>query len=157
MTKLGTTNTKNTKKRTTERDWQRVFLDALVDTSNISASARKAKVSTTHVYRTRREDEGFAEAWDEALYEGYIALEMDLLGRLRAGELAPLPSSKRRTRKFENAVALRLIAAHREAANRHRANKANVSAKDVRASIERKVEAMRKQISDERSERSADE
>lgn len=139
-----------TRKRQAKPYWKDKFLAALADTSNVSASARAAGVSTTRAYRTRREDDEFANRWQEALCEGYDNLEMDLLHRMRTGEVKPAPGAKRGVRQFDNAVALRLLAAHRESAARQRAVRANVSAAEVRASIEKKVEALRKRVLEER-------
>jgi hypothetical protein len=148
MTKLGTT--KNTSlvqiSPPNNQSWRKPFLAGLADTSNVRAAAKAANVSSSHVYRTRREDEDFARDWQAALCEGYDNLEMELLCRLRQGELTPAKDAKRSTRKFDNAVSLRLLAAHNESAAKHRAAKANVSAAIVSASIERKVETMRKQM-----------
>ena len=149
MTKLGE-KTKHYTARASEQAWRQPFLDALVDTSNVSAAAKKAGISTSHVYRTRREDDSFARAWYEALEEGYANLEMDLLYRMRHGELSPAAGSKKRTRKFDNAVALRLLAAHRETAAQQRAARDNVSALQMREAIERKVQALREQAKSQR-------
>ena len=49
-------------------------------------------------------------------------------------------------RQFDNATALRLLAAHRESTTRSRAIRDNVSAADIRASIDRKVELIRERV-----------
>lgn len=122
--------------------WQRAFLDVLAETSNVSASAERAQVSTREVYKWRREDREFALKWQAALYEGYVNLEMEVLGYLRD------PSPKR---KMDVANALRLLSAHKEIVAKERAVRTNVSAAEVRASIDRKVEALRAQITAERA------
>ena len=121
---------------------QRTFLEALGETSNVTASAERAGTSTREVYKLRREDREFARKWQAALYEGYVNLEMEVLGFLRD----PDP-----TRKMDVANALRLLAAHKEAIAKERAVRTNVSAAEVRASIDRKVEALRQQVSAERA------
>ena len=63
--------------------WKRTFLEALAETSNVSASAERARISTREVYKHRREDREFAANWHSALYEGYVNLEMEVLGYLR--------------------------------------------------------------------------
>ena len=117
--------------------WKRTFLESLVATSNVSASAEKAGVATAEVYRTRRTDEAFAADWREALFEGYTNLEMEVLGYLR--DSAP-------AHKLDVAVALRLLAAHKETVAKERAHRASVSAAQVRATIDRKVEELRKRV-----------
>ena len=129
------------------RQWQRTFLEALSETSNVSASAKRAHVPPRGAYRLRRCDSDFADAWRAALFEGYANLEMEVLGYLRD------PAPKQR---MDVASALRLLAAHKDPIAGERATRANVSAAEVRASIERKVEIFRRQIANRR-EPAADE
>ena len=129
------------------RQWQRTFLEALSETSNVSASAKRAHVPPREAYRLRRCDSDFADAWRAALFEGYANLEMEVLGYLRD------PAPKHR---MDVASALRLLAAHKGTIAGERATRANVSAAEVRASIERKVEIFRRQIVNRR-EPAADE
>lgn len=126
--------------------WTKDFLASLADTSNVSKAAKSAGVSVSNAYRVRRSNDEFARAWQEALCEGYDNLEMELLGRLRDGEIKPAAGAKRGVRSFDNAISLRLLAAHRDSAARQRAVRANVSAAEVRASIDRKIAALRKQV-----------
>jgi hypothetical protein len=128
-------------------DWKRPFLAALADTSNILHAAKKAGLkSTAIVYETRRKSRDFAAKWQAALCEGYDNLEMDLLRRLREGEIKRAPSAKTGTRTFDNATAFRLLVVHRETVAKEKARKANVSAAEVRASIERKVAALKQRV-----------
>jgi hypothetical protein len=123
-----------------------VFLAALADTSNVSAAARKAGVSTSAVYERRRGDSEFSRLWQLALCEGYDNLEMELLHRLRSGEVKPAAGAKRAGRSFDNGIAFRLLLAHRESATRARATRENVSAAQVRAAIDRKVAEIRARV-----------
>ena len=88
-------------------------------------------------YRTRRSCDDFASDWRAALFEGYTNLEMEVLGYLRD----PAPAHK-----MDVTAALRLLAAHKETIAQERATRANVSAAEVRASIERKVDELRKKV-----------
>lgn len=128
------------------RSWMPVFLAALAETSNVKRAARKAGVSTAVVYEARRRQREFARQWQAALSEGYDNLEMDLLGRLREGELKPPAGSKRSARNFDNNVALRLLIVHREAREREKGLQATVSAADVRASLDRKIASLRARV-----------
>ena len=114
--------------------WVAPFLEALAETSHVQRAAAIADVPLATAYRRRRADAGFAEQWRAALLEGYENLEMELLGYLRD----PDPQ-----RKMDVAGALRLLAAHRESMRGERARRHQVSVSEVRASIERKVQAMR--------------
>ena len=123
--------------------WAKVFLSELAATSNISAAARKAGITTATAYDQRRHDAEFNRAWQRALCEGYDHLEMELLRRLRDGEIKPAAGAKKGTRTFDNATALRLLAAHREAAARQRAIHSNQDSEAIIQSINAKLEAMR--------------
>lgn len=69
--------------------WQRKFVAALAETSNVAGAARKAEVSASAAYEARRKNRAFADNWQAALAEGYDNLEIELLRRLREGELKP--------------------------------------------------------------------
>lgn len=130
----------------TPSDWRKTFLAVLAETSNVSASARRAKVDLSTVYRTRRAEPDFAHEWQVALSEGYDNLEMELLRRLRSGDReSPTAKSKR---KFDNATALRLLAAHRESAARQRALGSQADEAAIIASINAKLDRMRERERD---------
>ena len=135
------------------RNWMPRFLSALAETSNVARAARLAGIGTATVYETRRKQPAFARKWQEALCEGYDKLEMELLGRLREGEIRPAAGARRGVRNFDNTVALRLLAAHREARDREHAVRANVTAAELRASINRKIAAVRARIEAEAARR----
>ncbi len=123
------------------RDWRRKFLARLAESSNVTQSAAHANVSPSKAYRLRREDLEFARQWDAALREGYSHLEMEVLRRLREGDLYTSENEK-----YDFANAIRLLNAHRETAARGQAEQRSVSAAEVRAAIDRKVEAIRQQV-----------
>ena len=118
--------------------WMREFLSALAETSNVTAADAKARITQSHVYKTRRSDREFARLWQAALCEGYDNLELELLQRLRSGDE---PADK--ARKFDNSIAFRLLTAHRESAAQHRAIRDNEDADAVIASINAKLDLMR--------------
>jgi len=126
--------------------WAKVFLSELAATSNISAAARKAGITTATAYDQRRHDAEFNRAWQRALCEGYDHLEMELLRRLRDGEIKPAAGAKKGTRTFDNATALRLLAAHRESAARGRAIRSNEEAEQIVLSINASLERMRRRL-----------
>ena len=78
-----------------------------------------------------------------ALCEGYDHLEMELLHRLRTGEVKPAAAPKRAARAFDNATAFRLLAAHRESAARQRAINYNEDSARILVSINTKLDKMR--------------
>lgn len=126
------------------RHWQKHFLDHLAESSNITASAKFAGINPSRAYLVRRQDPEFARQWLAALWEGYLHLEMEVLRRLREGDL-----QARDKDKYDFANAIRLLAAHRENATRAQAMQRNVSAAEIRASIDRKVERIRQQVKEE--------
>ena len=128
------------------RNWKRAFLEALAETSNVARAARLADVPSSTVYDLRRRSRDFARQWQAALCEGYDNLEMELLGRLREGEIRRAAGAKIGVRTFDNATAYRLLMVHREARAKEHAGRANVTAAEVRASIERKLAALRAQV-----------
>jgi hypothetical protein len=135
--------------------WTTVFLSALADTSNVAAAARKASIDVSTAYHKRRHDHEFNRKWQVALCEGYDNLEMELLYRLRTGELKPAAGAKRAVRSFDNATAFRLLAAHRESAVRERARRDYTTAGEIRAAIDRKVEELRQRVMDAKAQREA--
>ena len=127
------------------RHWRGLFLDHLAETSNVSESARRAGINPSRAYKVRREEPEFARQWLAALWEGYTHLEMEVLRRLRTGETTTPDNGK-----YDFANAIRLLSAHRDNASRAQAEQRNVSAAEVRASIDRKVEAIRAQLQREK-------
>ncbi|GGC38044.1 hypothetical protein GCM10011371_26810 [Novosphingobium marinum] len=68
---------------------------------------------------------------------------MDLLHRLRTGEIKPPSGAKKGVRTYDNATAFRLLSAHREAVARERAIRDDEDAEAVLASIDAKLDRMR--------------
>ena len=125
-------------------NWRERFVAALAESSNVRAAAQEAGVSLSWVYKTKRDDREFADAWLTALCEGYDRLELELLARLRSGEARSITEGP--VPRYDNATALRLLLAHRETRARYRAQQDNVTAEAVRASIEAKLARLREQV-----------
>ena len=125
------------------------FLALLAESSNVTRSAQEADLTTSAVYRKRRHDPAFARQWLAALYEGYLHLEMEVVRRLREGQMQGANKDK-----YDFANAIRLLSAHRDNAARATAQQRNVTAAAVRASIDRKVEEIREQVRLEKSRES---
>lgn len=123
--------------------WGKLFLSELAVTSNVSAAARAAGIVTGTAYDTRRTNPEFNRKWQEALCEGYDHLEMELLHRLRTGEVKPAPGARRGVRSFDNGTAFRLLSVHREAVSKQRAINSNRDAAAIIVSINTKLETMR--------------
>jgi hypothetical protein len=126
-----------------EKRWRKAFLAELAATSNVTASAKAASVSTTRAYDARRKDAEFYRAWQEALCEGYEHLEMSLLQRLRDGEIKPAARAKKGTRVFDNANALRLLVAHRDSVSRQQGMRDNQDTSAILERINIRIDRMR--------------
>ena len=61
------------------------FLDALAETCSVEAAIAAAGTQSSLVYKRRRDDPGFAEAWVEALVAGYDAVEAKVLRWVLSG------------------------------------------------------------------------
>lgn len=128
-----------------DRYWRAEFLDALAETSNVSAASAAAKVHPSRPYKIRRAEPEFAHLWRVALLEGYDNLEMEMLQRMRFGE------PKDAQTKFDNACALRLLGLHRDTVTRERALHENDDLALVRESVEAKLEQLRRQVTARRA------
>lgn len=127
------------------RHWRGLFLDYLAESSNVTQSAQKAGINPSRAYKVRREEPEFARQWLAALWEGYLHLELEVLRRLRDGDSKTAGSDK-----YDFANAIRLLNAHRDNAARAQAEQRNVSAAEIRASIDRKVERIRQKVKAEK-------
>jgi hypothetical protein len=129
-------------KRQSYAGWSKTFLDSLAETSNVTASAKAAGIATSTAYEAKRTRPEFNRQWRRALCEGYELLEMELLNRLRTGEIRN-SAAKKGVRAFDNANAFRLLIAHRDEAGRQRAARDNQDAEAIIASIDAKLAKMR--------------
>ncbi|MEE4201049.1 hypothetical protein [Erythrobacter sp.] len=120
---------------------QTQFLEHLAQSSNVRKSAAKMRIAPSTAYNLRRKDAEFARRWLAALYEGYLHLELEVVRRLRDGDMQTEGANR-----YDFANAIRLLSAHRDTAARAQAQQRNVSAAEVRASIDSKVEAIRRQV-----------
>ncbi|MBU2588295.1 MAG: hypothetical protein KJ872_09300 [Alphaproteobacteria bacterium] len=127
--------------QTTDRHWRTRFIDYLAISSNVTRSAEHAGIDVSRAYRLRRAQPDFAQQWQVALAEGYSHLEMEVLRRLREGDFKTGDGEK-----FDFANAIRLLAAHRDSAANGRSRERDVSAEEVRASIDSKIEEIRRRM-----------
>jgi len=128
------------------RHWQKRFLDTLSATSNLERAVGNAGVSIAEAYQARRDEPEFARAWQAAIADGYLGLEMELVRRLRDGD-----GKTGDGEKFDFANAIRLLCAHRDSAGRTASQVPDVTAAEVRASVDRKIEDIRRRIAREKA------
>lgn len=130
-----------------DRHWRARFIEHLAASSDVRRSAELAGVTPARVYKLRRDDPDFARLWQTALGEGYLHLEMEVVRRLREGDFRTADSEK-----FDFANAIRLLGAHRGTAARGQSQVRDVSAAEVRASIDRKIEEIRRRMAKSKPE-----
>ena len=66
-----------------KKEWKPVFIEALREHGVVSYSARIAGIDRSGVYKARKSDAEFAQAWDEALEEGVEELERAAIRRAK--------------------------------------------------------------------------
>ena len=71
--------------RTLKKDWQAPFVEILRDYGDVSACAKTCGVSTTTVYKYRKDDAKFRADWDSALEALYDSVDAEFLRRGREG------------------------------------------------------------------------
>lgn len=132
---------------------RRVFLIHLAESSNISASAKAAGVERSAFYAEKRRLTSFAQAWQEALVEGYERIEADLLEEARTKATGNTGESTLKARAAKQKLQLALLAHHRAAVkNAPDASPAKPKApstaetKILRAKLIAKLENMRAKI-----------
>jgi hypothetical protein len=59
----------------TAKKWRDVFLARLMESPNVSAACRRARISRQAAYQERESDPEFAAAWDKAKESGLDSLE----------------------------------------------------------------------------------
>lgn len=92
-----------------------VFLAILAESGNVTAAAKKAKLSRTQLYNKRNNDPAFAEAWAAAESLGVSALEDEARRRGYDGWLEPVWHKGKRcgtVRKFSDTLLIVLLKAH---------------------------------------------
>lgn len=124
------------------RHWRKRFLETLATTSDVARAAEAARVTVQRANQARRAEPDFARAWQVAIAEGYLNLELEVIRRLREGDLMTANGDR-----FDFANAIRLLGAQRGGAGRGREGEVHdVSIAEVRASIDRKVEEIRRRV-----------
>jgi hypothetical protein len=89
------------------------FLANLAETSNVSASAKAARLSSSWVYAHRRKSPPFRKRWHEALAEGYTRLEAELLAEALRAVGGTVSDTTLKSRAQKHRLGLALLAAHR--------------------------------------------
>jgi hypothetical protein len=136
----------NTHEHHASRHWRSHFVEHLAETSSVAAAAAHAGVSVARACKTRCDEPEFARQWLRALAEGYLHLEMEILRRLREGDFKASD-----TERYDFVNAIRLLAAHKDNVAGIQGRIREVSAAEVRASIDRKIEDIRRRLAHSRA------
>lgn len=91
------------------------FLDHLAQTANVAASARNAGISGDAAYAERRRLPDFRGEWAEALTEGYVRLETDLLAEALTHARSNTSDAMLKAKAQKHRLQLGLLNAHRGA------------------------------------------
>lgn len=130
---------------------QKLFLGHLAQTSNVSASAKIAGVTTKPVYDLRKKSLEFCAQWLHALTEGYARLEANLLAEALSPPAANIKDSTLKQKQMKLRVGMALLAAHRATVRGVEQPKPSRSRdpKEVQARLEARFAAMQKRMRDE--------
>lgn len=92
---------------------RKCFLDHLARTANVAASARAAGISGDTVYSAHRRLPDFRAEWKEALAEGYVRLETNMLADALKRPSSKTPDGLLKARAQQQRLQLGLLNAHR--------------------------------------------
>jgi hypothetical protein len=98
---------------------RKCFLDHLARTANVSASARAAGISGDMVYSAHRRLPDFRAEWKEALVEGYVRLETNMLADALKRPSSKTPDALLKARTQQQRLQLGLLNAHRGTVKSH--------------------------------------
>ena len=101
---------------TFSENMQQVFLQKLRETCNVTKAAMAAGITSGTAYRHRRDDQLFADRWEEALAEGVDLLEHEAHRRAFRGIDEPVFYQGSRcgeVRKYSDSLTMFLLKAHR--------------------------------------------
>lgn len=125
------------------------FLRRLGETCNVKAACAAAGLSVPGAYAHRRRWDDFARRWDEVLDEGMIRLELALMERFGNPLSDPEAPLDTPIREMTTSEALYMLEMHKRRVARElnapgRRRRGPPPIEQVRASIQRKVEAIKR-------------
>ncbi len=103
------------------RDWRTAFLARLSKSPDVSAAAKAARISRKHAYETRKTDEGFAAAWDDAIGQSVEAAEGEAYRRAVSGTKKPVYQGGKHVgdiQEYSDTLLIFLLKAHKPAVYR---------------------------------------
>ncbi|MEY4268938.1 MAG: hypothetical protein RLZZ58_154 [Pseudomonadota bacterium] len=94
---------------------EKLFLEKLSVSANVTASAKAAGVATSAVYRRRAASPAFCKGWERALAAGYARLEAELLAQALTRVNGQASDKTIRAQAQKQRLGMALLAAHRAA------------------------------------------
>ncbi|HEU0043844.1 hypothetical protein [Sphingomonas sp.] len=126
------------------------FLATLAATCNVRLACETAGVGLSWTYTARANDPEFAERWEEALQQGYVNLECELVRRAPGSSLGDgEEDAGDAPRPFDENLALRMLDQRRRADPQGRRVPTRLKQPDaqtVLASVNRKLDALKRQV-----------
>lgn len=129
------------------KEAEKIFLEHLAATCNVSAAADACGFSTVAIYNRRMKWPGFAEAWAKAVEQGFARIETQLIETASASLSGGDFDGGREVERVSFADALNLYKLHRAEVRggppqRYDARAVPPNPDVVRASILKKIEAI---------------
>lgn len=135
-------------RRRWSQEAERIFLEHLAATCNVSAAADACGFSTTAIYNRRMRWPGFADAWAKAIEQGFARIEAQLIETASASLAGSADfDGGREVERCSFADALNLYKLHRAEVRGGPPQRYDARAKPpdpdaIRASIHRKIDAI---------------
>jgi phosphoglycolate phosphatase-like HAD superfamily hydrolase len=131
-----------------------LFLDHLAESSNVTASANAAGVTSSAIYRERRRNAEFAGRWHQALCEGFVRLETELLSEALLSANGNMKDATLKAKAQKYRLGLALLAAHRSAVRGVKSlgaagageTVAGVDGAEMKAKLAARLRAMRERV-----------
>jgi hypothetical protein len=100
------------KKEKFDQATRKIFVAHLAQSANVTAAAKAANVSTWTVYGERQKKPDFRDQWHQALCEGYLRLETELLGEALVKPSANTSATTLKSREQKYRLGTTLLKAH---------------------------------------------
>jgi hypothetical protein len=127
-----------------------LFLAKLAETSNVTASAKAADIEPWVAYRARRQSAPFRAQWHQALCEGFVRLEAELLAEALRAPSAKASEATLKARAGKVRLGLSLLNLHRASVRGEKTDEAKIASatsdrrpKAIQARIEARFADMR--------------
>ena len=146
-------------RRASTKSWnkakERLFLEVLGETCNVTRACEAASVGVTSVYRRKKENAAFRAAWPAAISIAYQQLELVLLERAFNGteKMVPVRGGETKVmREYSNQLGLALLKMHRDTAADAEFELPPEEIEEVRERLIRKLQRMKQRDAGDRDQ-----